>query len=116
MFGMSFPMFLALSILSVLSAFVLHVVARYRTLAGPDGFLSKWIVAWAGAWMGSPVFGHWGPHMSGVYVIPAAFGALCGPFLLTAMFKALGTAAASRPAVAAMQPYSAPQVELRKAS
>jgi uncharacterized membrane protein YeaQ/YmgE (transglycosylase-associated protein family) len=69
---------------------VLHYVLRYRLLEGLDGFLGKLVAGWIGAWLGSPVLGHWfeGVKIAGIYLIPALLGALAGAFALTASFKA----------------------------
>jgi uncharacterized membrane protein YeaQ/YmgE (transglycosylase-associated protein family) len=39
--------------------------------------LSKVVVGWVGAWLGSPVFGHWLPGLQyqNIYYIPAILGA-----------------------------------------
>jgi uncharacterized membrane protein YeaQ/YmgE (transglycosylase-associated protein family) len=41
-------------------------------------FCSKVVVGWVGAWLGSPVFGHWFPGLNyqQVYYIPAIVGSL----------------------------------------
>jgi len=115
MIGMSFGPFLALLIVGVIAAFVLHVVVRYRMLSQFDGFMVKWIAGWIGAWLGSPVFGHWGLgfNVGNVYIIPALLGGFALAFLVTAAMKA--------EAVAVAKATTAPQtsglaVEMRKAS
>jgi hypothetical protein len=75
MIGMNLSTFLTLLVLGLISSLVLHVLVRYRMLAGLDGFICKWITAWIGGWFGSPVFGHWGAHMGNLYLTPAALGA-----------------------------------------
>ena len=118
MIGMSFTAFLTLLVLGLISSFVLHVLVRYRMLAGFDGFMSKWIAGWIGGWLGSPVFGYWGIHVGSLYIIPAVLGAFTGSFLVAEVFRALArTASASaRPEAVAPQPSSTPQIEMRKAS
>jgi uncharacterized membrane protein YeaQ/YmgE (transglycosylase-associated protein family) len=118
MIGMSFPAFLTLLVLGLISSFVLHVLVRYRMLAGFDGFMSKWIAGWIGGWLGSSVFGFWGIHTGSLYVIPALLGAFTGSFMVTAVFRALAQSATSvrKPDTVASQPSSAPQLEIRKAS
>src|ERR1700751_331940 len=93
MIGMSLSPFLSLLVLGFVSSVVLHVLARYRVLAGLDGFVCKWIVGWIGAWLGSPVFGHWGIHMENIYLIPAVLGAFTTPFLMTTALRALARTA-----------------------
>jgi uncharacterized membrane protein YeaQ/YmgE (transglycosylase-associated protein family) len=90
MIGMSFVEFLVLLVAAVIAAFVLHYLICYRFLAGIDGFLGKLITGWVGAWLGSPVFGHWFEplKLAGVYLIPALLGAFAAAFALTATWKA----------------------------
>ena len=90
MIGMHFWAFLVLLVAGVVAAAVLHYLIRYRFLEGLDGFLCKVIVGWVGAWLGSPVLGHWfGPvKLAGIYLIPALLGAFAGAFALTATWKA----------------------------
>jgi uncharacterized membrane protein YeaQ/YmgE (transglycosylase-associated protein family) len=90
MLDMSFASFLTLLIISLIAAVVVHYAIRYRVLAGADGFLWKWVVGWVGAWLGTPVLGHWfnGVNISHVYVIPAFLGGFIGAFLAAAIWKA----------------------------
>jgi uncharacterized membrane protein YeaQ/YmgE (transglycosylase-associated protein family) len=90
MIGMSFVEFLVLLVAAVIAAFVLHYLVCYRFLAGIDGFLGKLIAGWVGAWLGSPVFGHWFEplKLAGVYLIPALLGAFVAAFALAATWKA----------------------------
>ena len=59
MVDMHFASFIALSLLSLLAALVVHFGFRYRVLDGFDGFLWKWVIGWLGAWVGTPVLGMW---------------------------------------------------------
>lgn len=112
MIGMSFGSFLTLLVLGFIAAVVLQYAFRYRVLSGVDGFFGKWTVAWIGAWLGSPVLGHWAFRIANVYVIPAIIGAFAAAFVVTACFKA--TAAVVMPEKAREgQPA---QLEMRKAS
>jgi uncharacterized membrane protein YeaQ/YmgE (transglycosylase-associated protein family) len=115
MIGMGFWPFLALLIVGVIASFVLHYVVRYRMLTGFDGFLGKWIVGWVGAWLGSPVLGHWGPHITDQYIIPALIGSFSLVFLATIVMRASMAVQvqASKREVAA-QPVQ--QFEMKKAS
>lgn len=78
MIGMDFVSFLILLIISVVVSFVLHYGIKYYVIAGCSSFLSKIIIGWIGAWLGSPVFGHWwaGVNYNEVYIIPAILGSL----------------------------------------
>jgi uncharacterized membrane protein YeaQ/YmgE (transglycosylase-associated protein family) len=117
MIGMTFPTFLTLLFIGFISSIVLHAFVGYRVLPGFDGFLSKWAVAWIGAWLGSPVLGHWGGYIAGVYIVPALLGAFVGPFLATAGLRALNTVAKSaRPEAMTAQMGASSRVEMKKAS
>ena len=90
MLGMTFASFLTLLVISLVAALVVHYAIRYRVLDGADGFLWKWIVGWVGAWLGTPVLGHWfrGFSISAIYIVPAALGAFMGAFFIAAVWKA----------------------------
>ena len=90
MLDMTFASFLTLLVISLICALIVHYAIRYRVLDGADGFLAKWIVGWVGAWVASPVLGHWFAdiHISSVYIIPAFIGGFSGAFLATAVWKA----------------------------
>jgi uncharacterized membrane protein YeaQ/YmgE (transglycosylase-associated protein family) len=90
MIGMGFGAFLVLLVAALIAAAVLHYLLRYRLLEGFDGFLGKLVAGWIGAWLGSPVLGHWFEpvKLAGIYLIPALLGAFAGAFALTALFKA----------------------------
>lgn len=116
MIGMSFGPFVALLIVGLIAAVVLHFIVRYRMLAGVDGFLGKWVVGWIGAWVGSPVLGHWGPHIASQYYIPALIGAFCLAFLATiAVRVSMASVPRMRKAEGEVAVPSA-QLEMRKAS
>ena len=90
MIGMNFWAFLVLLVAALIAAVVIHYVIRYRFLEGCDGFLGKWMVGWLGAWLGSPVLGHWFERvkLADIYLIPALLGAFAGAFAGTALWKA----------------------------
>jgi uncharacterized membrane protein YeaQ/YmgE (transglycosylase-associated protein family) len=91
MIGMSFSAFLVLAVASVVAAAVVHYLIRYRVLEGFDGFLGKVIAGWVGAWLGSPIIGHWFEpvKLANVYLVPALLGAFVGAFGVAAAGKAL---------------------------
>jgi uncharacterized membrane protein YeaQ/YmgE (transglycosylase-associated protein family) len=91
MIGMGFGAFLTLFVISLIAAGVVHYGFRYRFLNGIDGFLAKWIVGWLGAWVGSPVLGHWftGVAIGGQYIIPAFLGAFSTVFMIACVSKAV---------------------------
>jgi uncharacterized membrane protein YeaQ/YmgE (transglycosylase-associated protein family) len=81
MIGMTFISFLILLIISVVASAVLHYGFRYYVTPGHWSFCSKVAVGWVGAWLGSPVLGHWphkipNLHYEDVWFIPAILGAL----------------------------------------
>ena len=59
MIGMSFISFLILLIISVVVSVVLHYGLKYYATPGFESFCFKVVLAWVGAWLGSPVFGYW---------------------------------------------------------
>lgn len=78
MIGMGFTSFLVLLVISVVVSLVLHFGLDYYIRTGWDSIASKVIVGWLGAWLGSPVFGHWFEtlHYEDIYYVPAALGSL----------------------------------------
>jgi uncharacterized membrane protein YeaQ/YmgE (transglycosylase-associated protein family) len=90
MIGMDFSAFLVLLVAALIAAVVLHYLVCYRFLGGFEGFLGKVMAGWVGAWLGSPVLGHWFERvkLADIYLIPALLGAFAGAFALTAIWKA----------------------------
>ncbi len=78
MIGMDFVSFLILLVISVVVSGILHYGFSYYVTAGFWSFCSKIVIGWIGAWLGSPVLGHWWPGLQyhEVYYIPAILGAL----------------------------------------
>lgn len=78
MIGMDFGSFLALLIISALVSGILHYGFKFYVRAGTASYLSKVVIGWFGAWLGSPVFGHWweGLNYEQVYYVPAILGSL----------------------------------------
>jgi uncharacterized membrane protein YeaQ/YmgE (transglycosylase-associated protein family) len=78
MIGMDFVSFLILLVISVVVAGVLHFGLKYYVIPGLASYFSKIVIGWIGAWLGSPVFGHWwaGVNYEQVYFIPAILGSL----------------------------------------
>lgn len=115
MIGMNFASFLTLLVLGAISAIVVHSIIRYRVLKGVDGFLAKWIAGWAGAWLGSPVLGHWWFHIQNIYVVPALVGAFIGAFASVVVLKAAAQSVAGVAPSKLMSAPAAPEM-MRKAS
>jgi len=99
MLGMGLLSFLTLTLIGAVVAVAYHNVFRYRFLEGNDALFGKLIMGWFGAWLGSPVFGHWLWKIENVYVVPAILGAIAAIQLIVLAVKALATIAAMRPAV-----------------
>jgi uncharacterized membrane protein YeaQ/YmgE (transglycosylase-associated protein family) len=99
MLGMSLLSFLIVTLIGAVVAVANHYVIRYRFLEGHDAVFGKLIVGWFGAWLGSPVFGHWLWKIENVYVVPAILGAIATVQLTVLIGKALAKLASMRPAV-----------------
>ena len=59
MIGMDFLSFLILLVISAIVSWFLHFVCKYYIVPGWGSYVSKVIIGWVGAWLGSPVLGHW---------------------------------------------------------
>lgn len=72
-----FISFLVLLVIGAVVAAVLHYVCKYYVTPGLWSFLSKVVVGYIGAWLGTPVFGKWwdGITYGDVYILPAIVGA-----------------------------------------
>ena len=98
MLGMSFLPFLVLTFIGAVVAVAYHYVLRYRFLEGSDALIGKLIVGWFGAWLASPVLGHWLWRVENVYIVPALLGAMAAIHLTVLTGKALAKLASMRPA------------------
>ena len=81
MIGMSFISFVILLIISVVVSAVVHYGLKYYVTPGLESFYLKVVLAWVGAWLGSPVFGYWPSrlpflHYQEVWFISAILGSL----------------------------------------
>lgn len=99
MLGMSLLSFLVLTLIAAVVAVVYHHVLRYRLLDGNDALIGKLIVGWFGAWLASPVLGHWLWKVENVYIVPAILGSIVTIHLTVLTGKALATLASMRPAI-----------------
>jgi uncharacterized membrane protein YeaQ/YmgE (transglycosylase-associated protein family) len=99
MLGMSLLSFLILTFISAVVAAAYHYVIRYRFLEGNDAMVGKLVIGWLGAWLGSPVLGHWLWKVENVYIVPALLGAIATIHLTILTAKALAKFASMRPAV-----------------
>jgi len=99
MLGMSSLSFLILTFIGAVVAATYHYVFGYRFLESNDAVIGKLIIGWLGAWLGSPVFGHWLWKVENVYIVPALLGAIASIHLTILTAKALAKFASMRPAV-----------------
>jgi uncharacterized membrane protein YeaQ/YmgE (transglycosylase-associated protein family) len=99
MLGMSLLSFLILTFISAVVAAAYHYVIRYRFLDGNDAVVGKLVIGWLGAWLGSPVLGHWLWKVENVYIVPALLGAIATIHLTILTAKALAKFASMRLAV-----------------
>ena len=104
MFDMAFVPFLVLLAIGAVVAVVYHYVLRYRFLDGADALFGKLVVGWLGAWLGSPVLGHWFWKVENVYIVPAILGAIAAIHLNVLAWKALEKIAGGRPAATEERP------------
>ena len=78
MIGMDFISFLILLIISIVVSGILHFLFKLYVIPGWRSYFSKVIIGWIGAWLGSPILGHWwqGLNYEEVYIVPAILGSL----------------------------------------
>ncbi|HEY9166941.1 MAG TPA: hypothetical protein VIS48_12360 [Candidatus Kryptonia bacterium] len=95
MIGMDFVSFLILLVISVVVSLVLHYALKMQVRAGMESFIGKLIWGWIGAWLGSPVFGHWFPGLNynEVYYIPAILGSFALLILMIDLVKSIKSGA-----------------------
>jgi uncharacterized membrane protein YeaQ/YmgE (transglycosylase-associated protein family) len=94
MIGMNFISFVILLGISLVVSVIMHYVLKYYVRPGFNSFISKVIFGWIGAWLGSPVFGHWFDWIKyeDVYIIPAILGAIAFLIFTTDMVKSIKAA------------------------
>ncbi len=97
MLGMSFLSFLILTFIGAVVAVAYHDLFRFRFVEGGAARFGKLILGWVGAWLGSPVFGHWFWKVENVYIVPAILGAIAAIHLSVMMWKASAKIAEIRP-------------------
>lgn len=90
--GMDFASFLILLVISALVAAVFHYGLKYYVVPGLSSYLGKVALGWIGAWLGSPVLGHWweGLNRGPVYYIPAILGSAGALLIAIDLVKTLG--------------------------
>lgn len=97
MLGMDLVSFLILLVVSIAVSAGLHYGCKIYVRPGLESFLSKIIVGWIGAWLGTPVLGHWIDPISygSIYIIPAILGSLALLVLAIDLMKMLTGRSAS---------------------
>ncbi len=75
---MNFISFIILLAIAVVVAIILHFVFNCKVRQDWNSIFSEIVFGWIGAWLGSPVLGHWfsGWKYDNVYIIPAILGSL----------------------------------------
>ena len=91
MIGMDFISFLLLLVISIIVSAILHFAFNYYVRPGIDSFISKIIIGWFGAWLGSPVFGYWFPGVNygNIYIIPAILGSIALIIIMIDIVKSI---------------------------
>ncbi len=85
-FGQFLP-WLWLAIIGAVVSLVWHFVLRIKSAGG---YWFQLIVAWIGAWLGTPIFGDWGfLTFNGVSIIPALLGSVAAVMLVVGTEKQL---------------------------
>jgi uncharacterized membrane protein YeaQ/YmgE (transglycosylase-associated protein family) len=96
MLGMNFVSFVVLLVIAAVVAAIFEYVLQYRFLGGVDSLVAKIAIGWLGAWLGSPVLGHWWIKVENVYLVPAILGAGAAIFFGVAWWKAVAKACGGR--------------------
>jgi len=94
MIGMNFISFIILLGISLVVSVIMHFVFKYYVRPGWNSFVSKVIFGWIGAWLGSPVFGHWFESVKyeNIYIIPAILGSIAILIFTTDIIKSVKAA------------------------
>jgi len=79
-----FLSWLWLTIIAVVISLVWYYVIKVRT---PGGYWFQLIVAWIGAWLGTPVFGNWVWTPNNVSIIPAVLASIAAIMLVNGASK-----------------------------
>jgi uncharacterized membrane protein YeaQ/YmgE (transglycosylase-associated protein family) len=103
MLGMNFASFLVLLVIGSAMALLYQYGFRYRFVEGIDSLVGKIALGWIGAWLGSPVLGHWFWEVQGVYIIPAILGSAAVIHLSVLWWKAAAKVNESRLAASGEQ-------------
>ncbi len=91
---MPFGGFATLLVIAVVVAGVLHYGFKFYVRNDLVSVLGKIIVAYVGAWAGTPLFGLWGPVFAANAIIPAILGAVASLVLAIDLVRTLNAAKA----------------------
>ena len=99
MIGMCFVSFLILLVISIVVSAILHFGVKLYITPGAASFLSKVTIGRIGAWLGSPVFGHWwqGLAYQQVYIVPAILGSFALQILAVDAVRTVVKACSEQP-------------------
>ena len=88
---MDFVSFVILLVIAAVASGVLHYPLKYHVTPGIWSFLSKVVIAYIGAMLGSSVFGEWwaGVVYGNVYIVPAILGAFAILIMVVDVAKTL---------------------------
>lgn len=94
MIGMNFISFIILLGISLVVSIIMHFGFKYYVRPGWNSFISKVIFGWIGAWLGTPVFGHWfeAVKYENIYIIPAILGSIAILIFTTDIVKSVKSA------------------------
>ena len=96
MIGIDFGSFLILLVIAVIVAAILHYGLQLYVVPGTRSFLAKIVLGWIGAWLGSPVLGHWWEPLKycEIYLVPAILGSLALLIVAVDVVESFGKACA----------------------
>ncbi|MFO7851974.1 MAG: hypothetical protein ACQERS_10120 [Bacteroidota bacterium] len=91
---MNFISFIILLGISLVVSIIMHFGFKYYVRPGWNSFISKVIFGWIGAWLGTPVFGHWfeAVKYENIYIIPAILGSIALLIFTTDIVKSVKSA------------------------
>src|SRR5262249_45005692 len=86
---MSFASFVTLFVIGAVCALCVYGMTKMEMLRAPEGYLLDLIAGWIGAWIGTPVVGHWSWMVTetNVYLVPAVVGSLAAIYTLAAFVR-----------------------------
>ena len=76
---MSILGFILFLIVAAVCAWIAEAIVPGRI---PGGFLASAVIGIIGAWIGTSLFGHFGPDLAGVALVPAIIGSALLVFIL----------------------------------